>query len=245
MNPQKLKPFPAHVAIIGAGGVGSYLLPTLLRTIRNHAKPEDSPHVILIDGDKLEKRNMERQLFDDSDIGKFKADALREKYVGYYPRMSVVTEFFTGGEEIQPDTLLIVCVDNHPGRMRALSAANRANCKVILCGNGYTDAEAMFYNPAWQGTALDPLKYYPEIATTETGDPLQPAGCTGEAQQATPQLAIANYMAAAHALHLLWFWYQESDKMTGDFKSYSPVHHANNFTRHTTRLQRDLQAASS
>lgn len=236
----KLKEFPA-VVIIGAGGVGSYLLPTLLRTIRNHAKPDKSPQVILFDGDKLEARNMERQLFDDSDIGKFKSEALQAKYLPYYPNLVAVPQFFNGGEELPPGCIIIVCVDNHPGRVRALTAANRCNSRVILCGNGYTDAEAMYYDPAWQGRELDPTVYYPDITQVQAGDPLEPAGCTGHSQQASPQLAIANFMAAAYALHLLWFWTQEEHKMAGEFKGYSPIRHVNNFTVINTARINDLR----
>jgi molybdopterin/thiamine biosynthesis adenylyltransferase len=235
-NKPKLLPFP-EVAIIGAGGVGSYLLPTLLRTIRNHEKPNRSPLVTVIDGDKLELRNMERQLFDDGDIGKYKSDALIEKYKGYYPNIKSVPSFFTGGETLSPGTMIFVCVDNHPGRMRSLDAAKRCNCNVILCGNGYTDSEAMYFSPAWEGKPCDPLVYYPEIKDIKTGDPLQPAGCTGDAQAETPQLAIANNLAASYALHLFWFWTQEIGKLKGEFVRFAPVRHLSNFTNlATTKL---------
>lgn len=244
MQTTKTLPFP-NIVIVGAGGVGSYLLPTLLRTIRNHAEPTKSPTVTIYDGDKLEKRNMERQLFSDIDIGSFKADALVKKYKDYYPTLVGVSEFFTGGEEIKPDTLIIVCVDNHPGRMRCYTACNTHNARAIFCGNGYTDAEAFFYHPLWKDGPMDPIKYYPEIATVADGDPLQPEGCTGHAQIASPQLAIANFMAAAHALHLLWFWTQEEHQITGEFRGYAPIHHANNFSRMTSATINDKRKANA
>lgn len=240
MQKTELKPFP-NVIIIGAGGVGSYLLPTLLRTIRNHDAPEDSPVVTIYDGDKLELRNMERQLFDHTDVGSFKAGALVKKYKGYYPQLVAVDRYFSGQEDIGPDTVIFVCVDNHPGRMRALNACDMHTCKALLCGNGYTDAEAMFYSPAWKGTPLDPRVYYPDIAKVEDGDPLAPEGCTGHAQQATPQLAIANYVAAGYALHLFWFWMQEKDSLGTEFVGYSPVRHVSNFTRVTSSNVNDLK----
>ncbi len=234
----KTKEFPP-VAIIGLGGVGSCLLPILLRTIRNHKEPNKSPQVILYDGDKLEPRNMERQLFKDSDVGKFKCEALAETNREYYPNLVAVPEFFNGGETLPPECIVIVAVDNHPGRVRALSAADRGNHRAILCGNGYTDAEAFFYHPAWKDGPLDPLKYHPEILVVKDGDPLQPAGCTGVAQTVTPQLAIANMGAAYYALHLLWFWTQEEDKLTEDFRMYVPIKHSNNFTACATKRSKD------
>lgn len=242
---EKLRPFPANIIIVGVGGVGSMLLPILLRTIRNHAEPAKSPVVTLYDGDKLEKKNMERQLFDDNDIGSFKSDALVSRYKGYYPNLVSVPAFFSGQETQPPGSFIFVCVDNHPGRMRAINACNTQNCKAILCGNGYTDAEAMYYHPAWKDSPLDPLVYYPDIAKTEDGDPLAPAGCTGHAQVATPQLAIANFLAAGYALHLFWFWTQEDNKLDADFKKFSPVRHMSNFTKVTSTNVNELRSAAA
>lgn len=231
-------PFPHTIAIIGAGGVGSYLLPALLRTVRNHEQPDRSPRVIVIDGDTLEERNMERQLFSQHDIGQNKAVALVAKYSDYYPNLIARSEFFTGGESeeaIPMGTLLIGCVDNHPGRARILQLADMTGCDVIICGNGYTDAEAMFYSPAWRDSPADPRVIFPEILTTQGGDPLAPQGCTGEAQMAAPQLAIANYLAAGYALHLMWFYYQEAEALDEDtFKEFCPIRHASNMSQIST-----------
>jgi hypothetical protein len=237
-KPKSLHPFPP-VVLVGAGGVGSFLLPTLLRTIRNHSDPDKSPGVVVFDGDTLEKRNMERQLFDDSDVGSNKAEALVSKYSSYYPNLRAMPEYFTGQEEFDQPPLVICCVDNHPGRLRVLEACDLHRLRCILCGNGYTDAEAFFYHPDWKGTKLDPRRYYPEIATTHTGDPLAPVGCTGEAQAAAPQLAIANFMAAGYGLHLLWIWTQEVPGLTKEAREYAAFHHISNFNKIQTKLRKD------
>ncbi|MFZ1692428.1 MAG: ThiF family adenylyltransferase [Flavobacteriales bacterium] len=60
----------ARVAIIGAGALGCALLPRLM-----HGRIVG---ITLIDGDKVEARNLSRQpLFSPSDVGEFKVDALR------------------------------------------------------------------------------------------------------------------------------------------------------------------------
>jgi hypothetical protein len=235
-------PFPG-IVVIGCGGVGSYMLPTLLRTVRDHANPAASPSVILYDGDTLETRNMERQLFGDSDVGKNKAEALLERNIGYYPNLKSKPEFFTGGEEFPAGTILISCVDNHPGRKRVLECCDRNGNMAILCGNGYTDAEAMFYRPAWKGLPTDPRVKFPEIETAEGGDPLAPEGCTGAAQAAAPQLAVANFMAAAYGLHLLWFWTQEFKALAeAGGADFAPVLHSNNFTKAQTRNKSEYES---
>ena len=57
-----------NTIIVGAGGVTSYLLPALLNTF--------SATITLIDKDELELKNLDRQLFRKSDIGKPIAEAL-------------------------------------------------------------------------------------------------------------------------------------------------------------------------
>lgn len=232
-----INPWPRQIVIVGCGGVGSYLIPALLRTVRNHACPPNSPRVILVDGDTLEPKNMERQLFSEDDVGKNKAWVLANLNVDYYPNITAEKTFFSGDESwLETGALIIACVDNHPGRARCLTAADRIGGEAIVCGNGYTDAEAMFYSSVgMKGTPRDPRVMFPEILTDTADDPLAiGSGCTGVAQQQTPQLAIANFMAAAYALHLLWFHYQEIDKIEREYRGHSPLRHASNASRIST-----------
>jgi molybdopterin/thiamine biosynthesis adenylyltransferase len=238
-----LNPWPSQIVIVGCGGVGAFVLPVLLRTVRNHAEPAQSPLVILVDGDTLEARNMERQLFTDADLGKKKSEALLNANIGYYPNLRHSPDFFTGGEDwLRPGDLIFACVDNHPGRARILAAADRAMCDVIVCGNGYTDAEAMMYlTTSMRGTKHDPRIMFPEILTTTTDDPLSVGmGCTGHAQQATPQLAIATFMAAAYAVHLMWYHFQEAHKLEADFRGHIPLRHASNASQLATLKLKDV-----
>ena len=54
--------------IVGAGGVTSYMLPAL--------KNSFDLHLTIFDGDRLEKHNLDRQLFRNNQVGEFKARAL-------------------------------------------------------------------------------------------------------------------------------------------------------------------------
>ena len=54
-----------NAVIIGAGGVTSYMLPALKNSFELEAT--------IIDGDKLEKKNLDRQLFRNNMIGEYKA----------------------------------------------------------------------------------------------------------------------------------------------------------------------------
>jgi molybdopterin/thiamine biosynthesis adenylyltransferase len=182
--------------VIGAGGIASWLVPVLCKLV-------GCTEVTVIDKDTVEFRNLDRQFFDVPDIGKPKAMALAEKYSCNY-----IGEWYTCGclDHDEYDVLL-VCADNHPARLNAILAADLYEIDCIIAANERTSSEAYYYQSDWRGTNLDPRVYYPEILDDHTGDPrLAAIGCTGAAQDATPQLVSANLMAAGLALHLFMVW---------------------------------------
>ena len=63
----------SKIYIIGAGGVGSWITPALCML----AKPEN---ITIVDGDKLELKNLSRQLYHDVYIGENKANSLAKQY---------------------------------------------------------------------------------------------------------------------------------------------------------------------
>lgn len=193
-----------NTIIIGCGGVGSWLVPVITRLLNR----EDT--ITLIDGDKLEAKNLDRQLFDASDIGEYKAQALATRY-GCEFRNSW---YNAGTMQHSKRDVLFVCVDNHPARIAALEACDRYGCRCIIAANETHSAEAYYYQPDWCGERMDPRVYYPEMVTDKSGDPRAAAiGCTGDAQRQNPQLATANFTAAALALNLYVVWIQELKKM--------------------------------
>ena len=181
-----------QIYIIGAGGVGSWLTPAMCLL----TKPE---RVTVIDGDMLEAKNLNRQLYSADEIGNNKAMSLAEKY-----GCEGDNRWFSHGNIAFDDNdWLMVGVDNNPARKAALESCDQYGCKAIFMANETTSAEAYYYEPKWKGSELDPRVYYPEILTESGGDPRQAAiGCTGEAQANNVQLVSANFMAAALGQHL-------------------------------------------
>lgn len=228
---------PSSIYIIGCGGVASYLMPALLKLLVNL---EDQPSIILIDGDTLEERNLDRQLFKADQVGQPKSKAMQELYDPAQNLITYVTDYFTDGFQVMDGSLLLCCVDNHVARAAVLNTCDTNNCIAIVGGNEYTDASAAIYIPRWKGSPLDIRVRHPEILTDKTGDPTRPASCQGEAQVAAPQLAIANYSAANAMLWLLWFWFAERHLMERESEPYWPVEHGNTFTRYYTKLVRDI-----
>jgi hypothetical protein len=207
--------------IIGCGGVGSWLVPQLTRLV-------GVKNIELIDGDTLELKNLDRQLFSEEDIGKNKAQALAAKYgTGFTPEY-----FFDGMLKPRRADYIIVCADNHAARLAALRTADNHGCTVIVAANEYHDAESYIYLPVMKGTANDPRVFYPNILTDTSDDPLRPSGCTGAAADASPQLVLANVNAANAALHLLQYYTASG---LSDFPvEFRPVHHKVNLHKYST-----------
>ena len=211
-----------NLKIIGAGGVGSWLLPALVKLYGN----DSSSTIEIWDKDILEPKNMDRQLFDKSDIGRTKAAALADKYGrDVQCRVTAVCDYYTHGA-MPPDlddTWMFGCADNHPARKEMLRTCDESEARCIIGGNEYEDADAYYYDKDWRDTPCDPRVYFPEILTVTTGSPVHAAGCTGEAQVETPQLVLANYWAAAHMMHLLWYHTTKKPTLDKQFYEHIPM----------------------
>ena len=235
-----MKPTISNLHVVGCGGVASYLLPVLLKTFAIKC-------LTLHDGDKLEARNLDRQLFSEEQIGMNKAAALAalmQKAGHVDGSIRVEPEYFHCGTVVETGSLIIGTVDNHAARAAILMVADSENCDVVFGANEYTDSQAMYYKPAWRGTPLDPRVRFPEITTDDSDDPLRPASCQGEAQRQNSQLAMANFGAANHVMWLLWFWLVEAAKLDPEVRdSFSPIMHSNTATRMGTTLNGGLKNA--
>lgn len=189
--------------VIGGGGIGSWVLPSLCLL-------EDPGQLVVVDKDKLEEKNLNRQLFTRQDIGQPKAKALADRYgCGFVEQWFSMGSLKTRGED-----WLFCCVDNHPSRKEALDEADRTGCTAIIACNETTSSEAFIYHRRWKDNPkLDPRRYYPEILTGHDGDPRAAGiGCTGEAQRKNRQLVSANFMAASLAQHIYVAWARELPK---------------------------------
>lgn len=195
--------------MIGCGGIGAWVSQALNRLM----KKEDT--LWLWDGDTVEKKNLDRQLFDTSDIGTNKALALQQ-YLGMQHDIKVSETYFQlGSVVIEKPNWIFVCADNHAARLAALMYADQENCRVIIGANETTSAEAYVYFPHWKEGPNDPRTYYPELLIDKRHDPLSPP-CTGEILDNNPQLVMANMQAAAYMMWLHHFWAHEAEKLSDE-----------------------------
>jgi len=204
-----------NALIVGAGGVASYMLPALARSFELKG--------ILMDADTLEEHNLDRQIFKSSQVGKNKAISLRQhhKLTGLLPLPEYIDDAFIqrNREGLKNIEVIIVLVDNHPARRSCILTAQQLDIPILLCGNEYETSQAIYYHPDMH-ESLKPEERYPEIMTSDEGSPIN---CTGEALESTPQLAIANQVAAGLGNFLLWLWHGDKHYIPHETMGHEPI----------------------
>jgi hypothetical protein len=98
------------VSIVGVGGTGAFVAEGLCRLLPLNAR------LVLVDHDRIEARNLSRQNFFRSELGKFKSEALAERLarafqrpVGYAVSTIALTQICYPG-------IIIGAIDNGPAR---------------------------------------------------------------------------------------------------------------------------------
>ena len=111
-----------QVILAGAGGVGSRLVPPLVKMLPSGTILD------IYDPDIVEKKNLNRQHFCHRDLGKPKAQVLAERYSN--DRVSIRAFFRSVGPEDEDalgayQKLFIGCVDTYEGRMALVNLTAR------------------------------------------------------------------------------------------------------------------------
>lgn len=168
--------------IVGCGGSGGWAVQMLAKS------PNRDLAIILMDADRWESRNLDRNLIAPRDLGKPKVRTAENtlRKTGWAGEILPRPRYLARGTDDWRELLsrhgqlrILSCVDNHTARNCCLELAderarNRLESVVVLTGNETKSASADAYLPAWRGTALDPRERYPEIMTDRAGDPLHP-----------------------------------------------------------------------
>ena len=156
---------PAYtIALVGCGGTGSHLAYTLAR-LAAHCRESGGPRLTLafIDGDLVERKNVGRQLFASSDVGKNKAMVLAARLnavfgldILVFPKMLVEQMVRAGDGDYG---ILVGAVDNARARLAIrntlhnlahqwriwLDLGNHESSGQVVCGTSHAalDRKAM------------------------------------------------------------------------------------------------------
>jgi len=212
--------------LIGAGGVASYFLPSFIRTFK-------FTKGFIVDGDTLEERNLDRQLFNKDCIGKNKAEALvstlrLKKHFDTIPQYlsessipEAISDRINRGLNSSLTPVIICMVDNHPARRAAINIAEQHQTLFLMMANEYETSQAILHDFSSYPPKLAPQVRYPSISTGQSNNPIS---CQGVALESSPQLAMANATAASLGNLLLWQWDQSVD-CWGIAPSWLPIEH--------------------
>lgn len=137
--------------IVGLGATGSQLLPFLTQLLNNFRGHQ----LFLIDGDYVERKNLDNQKFLEADIDRPKVEALAERYQSVYPELDLCysVEYIKDTVKLKHHLesayndknripVLISCVDNNASRKifdQLFHDESVPELIYIDSGNGTTD----------------------------------------------------------------------------------------------------------
>jgi PRTRC genetic system ThiF family protein len=149
--------------LVGCGGTGSWLAPSIARLARVLAESGREVSVTFVDDDRVEEGNIPRQNFCDAEKGLHKSVALAVRYSAawnveiaavtdkFYP--ALLTQDYGGGwraTRFDALTVVVGCVDNAKARRSihaALKGVNRLNLPQahwwVDCGNSEESGQVL------------------------------------------------------------------------------------------------------
>jgi len=191
--------------MIGAGGTGTHLLHPLIAYLASHHTEGDwLLHVM--DGDTVETKNLERQLFTDRQVTMNKAEAAVEPFDSGHVRAipNYLSEENIERMIMDGDTVLI-CADNFTVRKRIEDRCKTlANVTVINGGNEKFSGSVQLWVRAMGEDVTPRMSYlHPEI-TAEGPDRAEMTCAQAAALPGGEQTIVANLQSASWMLTALW-----------------------------------------
>lgn len=197
---------PERIVLIGLGGIGSQLLPPLVRYLG--IRPEPRPRLVLVDGDAYEPANAARQIFPAAAIGTNKAEALAEMHRGGSLVIQAVADYLGDAnveELIRDGDVVLLAVDNHWTRLVVdRHLANLDEVTLISGGNDEIDGNVQLVRRR-TGAFVDGglAEIHREIGLARPEELAVRNGCVRQAEE-HPQLVVTNLMVASAMLNCLW-----------------------------------------
>lgn len=205
-----------YLLLAGCGGTGSHIATGLAAIALALAERGRACAIDLVDPDRVERKNIGRQLFGEADLRQPKAFVLRERLQAAYglPVGAIHGRFSAQLARPQPGTLTVVvgAVDNPAARAEIAKAVTAGGGRVwaLDCGNENHSGQVAVGNSAARITPAlgltdalpSPYTVYPDLVAAPRQAKRKAASCA-ELTEAGTQGLMVNRMAAAWALSLL------------------------------------------
>ncbi len=211
---------PVKVVMLGAGGTGGHIAPHLYRLLYALNR---SVRFLICDGDIVEQKNLVRQNFIASDIGKNKAQVLAQRYssafgleTDYLPQFIESEEALLdliaptiwyqpyGAAPVQELVILIGAVDNNKSRQLCHTVFYKAKELIYIdSGNGEFSGQVVCGIRRGGKTYYKPVgTLFPDILEETDKFPTE-LSCADNSLSA-PQSMAANITAAAIVVDMIY-----------------------------------------
>lgn len=205
--------------VIGCGGTGGYFIRDAARILNQfeNIHPEIDCDIVLIDGDKVEEKNIKRQNFITSDIGKYKSEVLATRYSSLFNNIKYYTNYIKDAEQFNDildsfdNNNDIDCLTLH----LVFSFVDNVECRRIINSVFEKKMKSDYRNLLW--VDLGNEKTYGQLVALDTSysritlndvftdlDSISSREQQSCADMADPQTAAANIMAASIASTYLY-----------------------------------------
>ena len=209
--------------LLGAGGTGSILFPSLLRYLSTyHRGRKESFYLQVIDGDQIEPHNFDRQLFALPTTGHNKAEALVQTaaYVPDNAKLFALPEFLGKGnvkKRVQAGDTILIAVDNYSVRALVEERVRELERAVVINGgNESTDGSCQLWIRVEDKNLTPPLSHMHDEIAYKSKDDRAAMSC--EARSKIPggeQTIIANMMSATTMLNMLRLYHEQGAPSKG------------------------------
>jgi PRTRC genetic system ThiF family protein len=203
------------ILLVGCGGTGAYVAGHLARLVSVMNQEREKIAFVLSDGDKVEKKNLERQHFVGCDLGRNKAEVLADRYSSAFGmEIKAIVSYLETAKDIEATgaDMVIGCVDNNASRRVVndwfldndswggrfwIDAGNEEESGQVVCG--YRPPKDRYY------VSYDSIFSLPTVAEIypgilEGGRFNSQLSCA-ELAASSPQNMMANITAAALVLN--------------------------------------------
>ena len=203
-----------NLNLVGCGGVGVKVAREL-----SSSAPVGLKQITLWDGDAIENRNLERQIFQKNQVGMTKSSATRQLFFedanirGDLNVSSLWDENYLDKDKPWDEgTVFIVTTDNIESRLLLLEVIDEFGSEdslIISGANATADdgfgigSTAWVYKKEWKGSQKDP-RIRDQLESQENIDLGRP--CT---EVSEPQTALANSGASIRVVEMLAFYCSE------------------------------------
>jgi len=212
-----------YITLVGCGGTGSHIASGLAAIAQALVERSIAVDLFFVDPDRVEAKNVGRQLFSTGDLGRNKAEVLAERLNGAYGLRIMCAARTVDTLDLLPNPamrddlhIVIGAVDNPAARATIADVVKQAAGRLwwLDCGNENHSGQVLLGNVALKSAMrgaialglIDrmpaPHLVYPDLVATPKKQKVKAASCA-ELTAAGEQSLMVNRLVAAWALSML------------------------------------------